>query len=405
MLLTTVIAAAAWLLPSIGDLPHSRAAGARAPPQPQMQVIAQTPSRAKPPPSPSTAASAMYQRKRDAAVNDETMRWYLSSIGTRRLLDNSEEIRLAMAVKELLRWKRARAALDEQLGRDPTRKEWAMELGFSGTDESLLRFESQLRLFQQAKNRMITANLRLVVSIAKKYVNRGVNIQDLIQEGSFGLITAVDKFDPGKDCRFSTYAHYWIKQAVTRALADFSRPIRLPVHMSDCVNSIKRQRSQFFLQNGRAPTDVELSSALGISEAKLRLAVSSSRELVSLEAPFYVNKRASEDKMWIDCIQDTAPKPEHHLEASLLREQLHITLLNVLGPQEREIICLRYGLEGRERRTLDEMGRIFTCPKERIRQVEARALRKLRRPHQHRNLKPFSSSAGDSGESEGLALR
>merc|ERR1719393_569115 len=142
-----------------------------------------------------------------------------------------------------------------------------MELGFIGSDESLRTFEKQLRLFEQCRERMTTANLRLVVSIAKKYVNRGVNIQDLIQEGSFGLITAVEKFDPNHKCRFSTYAHYWIKQAVTRALADFSRPIRLPVHMSDCVNSIKRMRNVFSLANGRAPNDVELSSALGISEA------------------------------------------------------------------------------------------------------------------------------------------
>jgi len=335
---------------------------------------------------PMAGGGYMGRQKRDAAVNDETMRWYLSSIGTRRLLEKGEEISLAMATKELLRWNKVQRELETELGRMPSRREWAMELGFSGADESLLTFESNLRLFQNAKDRMITANLRLVVSIAKKYVNRGVNIQDLIQEGSFGLITAVEKFDPEHGCRFSTYAHYWIKQAVTRAVADFSRPIRLPVHMSDCVNSIKRARGIFYLAHGRSPTELELSGALGISEAKLRLALSSSRELVSLEAPYYQNKRPSEEKAWVDYIQDTAPKPEHHLEDTLLREQIHTTLLNVLGPQEREIVCLRYGLEGRERRSLEEMGRIFECPKERVRQIEARALRKLRRPQQHRNL-------------------
>jgi len=330
------------------------------------------------------------RQKRDAAVNDETMRWYLSSIGTRRLLEKGEEISLAMATKELLRWNKVQRELEEELGRRPSRREWAVELGFSGTDESLLTFESNLRLFQNAKDRMITANLRLVVSIAKKYVNRGVNIQDLIQEGSFGLITAVEKFDPEHGCRFSTYAHYWIKQAVTRAVADFSRPIRLPVHMSYCVNSIKRARGIFYMAHGRSPTELELSSALGISEAKLQLALSSSRELVSLEAPYYQNKRPSEEKAWVDYIQDTAPKPEHHLEDNLLREQIHTTLLNVLGPQEREIVCLRYGLEGRERRSLEEMGRIFECPKERVRQIEARALRRLRKPQQQRDLMPFA---------------
>merc|ERR1712232_1456361 len=177
--------------------------------------------------------------------------------------------------------------------------------------------------------------------------------------------------------------------AVTRAVADFSRPIRLPVHMSDCVNSIKRARGIFYMAHGRSPTELELSSSLGISEAKLRLALSSSRELVSLEAPYYQNKRPSEDKAWVDYIQDTAPRPENRLEDNLLREQIHTTLLNVLGPQEREIVCLRYGLE---RRSLEEIGRIFECPKERVRQIEARAMRKLRRPQEHRNLVPFAQA-------------
>ena len=354
---------------------------------PKMQQTAVKPvGQFRPSSTPGGTSTLFSKFTRDSAVNDDAMRWYLSSIGKRRLLDNTEEVQLATAVKELLRWKATRRDLMEELQRRPTRKEWAAALGFGvDTAEGMNRFESQLKLMQHAKDRMINANLRLVVSIAKKYVNRGVNIQDLIQEGSFGLITAVEKFDPEHGCRFSTYAHYWIKQAVTRAVADFSRPIRLPVHMSDCVNSIKRARGIFYLSHGRSPTELELASALGISENKLRLALSSSRELVSLEAPYYQNKQ-SEEKAWVDYIQDTAPKPEHHLEDNLLREQIHTTLLNVLGPQEREIVCLRYGLEGRERRSLEEMGRIFECPKERVRQIEARALRKLRRPQEHRNL-------------------
>ena len=341
---------------------------------------------------PQTAPPAATKlQKRDAAVDDGTMRWYLSSIGTRRLLDREEEIRLAMAIKELLGWQRARDELQMELGRIPSTKEWAMELGFSGSDESLLTFEKQLRLFEQCRERMTTANLRLVVSIAKKYVNRGVNIQDLIQEGSFGLITAVEKFNPERDCRFSTYAHYWIKQAVTRAVADFSRPIRLPVHMSDCVNSIKRARGIFYLSHGRSPTELELASALGISENKLQLALSSSRELVSLEAPYYQSRLSHEEKAWVDFIQDTKNTPDNSLEDTHLRDHLHTTLLNVLGPQEREIVCLRYGLEGRERRSLEEMGRIFECPKERVRQIEARALRRLRKPPQQRDLMPFAA--------------
>merc|ERR1711892_1609010 len=294
---------------------------------------------ATPPATKRQAPGAAYhgREKRDAAVNDETMRWYLSSIGNRRLLEKGEEISLAMATKELLRWNKVQRELEGELARLPSRREWAMELGFSGSDESLLTFETQLRLFKQCRERMTTANLRLVVSIAKKYVNRGVNIQDLIQEGSFGLITAVEKFNPEHDCRFSTSAHYWIKQAVTRAVADFSRPTRLPVHMSDCVNSIKRARGIFYMAHGRSPTELELSSALGISETKLRLALSSSRELVSLEAPYYQNKRPHEEKAWVDFIKDTKNTPDNLLEDTQLRDHLHTTLLNVLGPQEREI--------------------------------------------------------------------
>jgi len=335
--------------------------------------------------------SRSFGRKRDAAVSDEAMRWYLTSIGTRSLLDNDEEVRLASAVKELLRWLRVRHQLIQSLGRPPDRAEWAAAVGgFDAGDAAAhQRFDDQLRIMEMAKDRMITSNLRLVVSIAKKYANRGVNIQDLIQEGSFGLITAVDKFDPHHKCRFSTYAHYWIKQSVTRALADYSRTIRLPVHMNDCVNSIRKTRTNFFLSTGRQPSDEELAASLRISQSKLRLALASSRELVSLEAPCFVNKRASDDKAWLDLIPDEAPKPESFLETALLQEQIHNSLLAALHPLEREVLSLRYGLEGRDRRSFDEIGAVFEMPKERVRQIEARALRKLKRPQQHHNLKHF----------------
>jgi len=342
------------------------------------------------PPKISTAGPVLRGRYRDAAVSDDAMRWYLSSISSNRLLNTQEEVQLAAAVKELLRWLDVRRALISKTGRVPSRKEWAAAVGGFGTSErALLRFDTKLRILELAKDRMITANLRLVVSIAKKYVNKGVNIQDLIQEGSVGLMTAVDKFDPEHNCRFSTYATYWIKQAVTRAIADYSRAIRLPVHMNDCVNSIRRARVTFYVSHGRQPSDEELARELDISESKLRLALSSARDLVSLEAPCFVTKTSSDDKMWVDMIPDQAAKPEHHLEASLLQEQLHASLLSALQPLEREILCLRYGIEGRDHRTFEEIGLIFSLPKERVRQIEARALRKLRRPQQHRNLKAF----------------
>jgi len=340
-----------------------------------------------------SVAPNIRSRTRDAAVSDDAMRWYLSSISTRRLLDNAEEIRLAGAVKELLRWLSVRRDFMTEHGRYPARHEWAAAVGgnFSESAEGLRRFDAQLRILELAKDRMITSNLRLVVSIAKKYANRGVNIQDLIQEGSIGLMTAVDKFDPEHNCRFSTYAHYWIKQAVTRALADHSRAIRLPVHMNDCVNSIRRSRSAFYLANGCEPSEEELAKSLQISEAKLRLALNSARELISLEAPCFASSHQSDDKAWLDMIPDEGPKPEASLETTMLQDQIHRSLLSALLPLEREILCLRYGLEGRDRRTFEEIGLIFDLPKERVRQIEARALRKLRRPQQQRNLKAFDT--------------
>jgi len=249
-------------------------------------------------------------------------------------------------------------------------------------------------MLEMAKDRMITSNLRLVVSIAKKYANRGVNIQDLIQEGSVGLMTAVDRFDPQRKCRFSTYAHYWIKQSVTRAISDNSRTIRLPVHMNDCVAAIQRARNSFYLEHGYNPSEQELSTMLGISEAKLRLAINSARELISLESPAFVRTAASKDqKLWLEMIPDDVARPEVKLETALLQEQIHRSLLAALLPLEREILSLRYGIEGRDRRSIEEIGLIFEIPKERVRQIESRALRKLRHQQNHRNLKPFHPSA------------
>jgi len=382
-----VVATCAWLSPLIIPLgPTPLAACVRAASPLMAAATLET----------SSGGPVLRARTRDAAVSDEAMRWYLSSISTRRLLDTAEEVRLAAAVKQLLRWLAVRRQLIAQTGRVPSQQEWAAAVGgfgdvANGDEAEQMRFDAQLRILELAKDRMITSNLRLVVSIAKKYANRGVNIQDLIQEGSFGLMTAVDKFDPEHNCRFSTYAHYWIKQAVTRAIADYSRAIRLPVHMNDCVNSIRRTRTSFYLSHGRQPSEEELAASLHISESKLRLALSSARELVSLEAPCFSNSGQADDKAWLDMIPDEAPKPEYHLETSLLQEQIHQSLLNALLPLEREVLCLRYGLEGRDRRSFEEIGLVFDLPKERVRQIEARALRKLRRPQQHRNLKHFDT--------------
>jgi len=323
---------------------------------------------------------------RDYVVNDETMRWYLSSIGSKRLLEKDEEIQLALAVKHLIEWNNAREELKINLGREPTKKEWAMSLGFDGTNKSLNKFEKRLKLFEQCKERMITSNLRLVVSIAKKYTNRGVNIQDLIQEGSMGLIKAVEKFDIERNCRFSTYAHHWIKQAITRGVASYSRPIRIPIYMTDCANSIKRARKIFYLANGYSPTDSELAGILGISESKFRRAFDSNRLLLSLDAPYYQNILTNEEKIWIDIIQDKKSVPEDSFQDSQLNEELYKIITNVLNTQEREILFLKYGLMGRDTLTMDQISKIYQCPKDAIQKIYLRSLRRLRNTPQKSKL-------------------
>jgi len=323
---------------------------------------------------------------RDYAVNDETIRWYLSSIGTKRLLKKDEEIQLALAVKILLQWNNAKEELKINLGREPSKKEWAMSLGFDGNNKSLIKFEKRLRLFEQCKETMITSNLRLVVSIAKKYTNRGVNIQDLIQEGSMGLIKAVEKFDVKHNCRFSTYAHYWIKQAITIGIASYSRPIRIPIYMSYCTNTIKRAHKIFYLANGYLPTDHQLADILEISESKLRRAFDSNRLLLSLDAPCYQNILTNEEKNWIDVIQDKKNIPEESFQDSQLNDELYKIITNVLDTQEREILFLKYGLMGRNTLTMNQISEIYQCPINAIQKIHLRSLRRIRKTPQKAKL-------------------
>lgn len=334
-------------------------------------------------------------KNRDSVVDGETMRWYFSSFGSKRLLDKDEEFRLAIAVKQLITWQNGKKALETGLGREPTQKEWAMNVGFSGSNESLDDFEKQLRLFHLCKECMITRNMKLVVSVAKKYENKGVNILDLIQEGSLGLIKAVEKFDTERNCRFSTFAYYWIKQAITRFIADFSRPIRIPVYMSMYVNSIERTRRIFHLENGFSPTDLELAGALGISESKLRRALDSNRLLMSLDDPCHIDTESNGKKARIDVIQDKISVPSNVIQNSQLQDAFYNVITNVLNTQEREILFLKYGLMGRESRTIEQISVIFGCPKEVIQRIHLRSMRRLRNTPEKNKLLTFSSGCID----------
>jgi RNA polymerase primary sigma factor len=324
-------------------------------------------------------ASRRRAQTKKKQFTEDSIRLYLQEIGRIRLLRADEEIELARKIADLLELERLREKLLDELDREPHDREWALAV-----DMPLQQFRHRLFLGRRAKDKMVQSNLRLVVSIAKKYMNRGLSFQDLIQEGSLGLIRAAEKFDHEKGYKFSTYATWWIRQAITRAIADQSRTIRLPVHLYETISRIKKTTKLLSQEMGRKPTEEEIATRMEMTIEKLRFIAKSAQLPISLETP--IGKE--EDSRLGDFIEADGEMPEDQVSKSLLREDLE-GVLDTLSPRERDVLRLRYGLDDGRMKTLEEIGQIFNVTRERIRQIEAKALRKLRHPNRNSILKEY----------------
>ena len=307
----------------------------------------------------------------DSFGTDDPVRMYLKEIGKVNLLSSDEEIELAQAMD-------AGNAAKEQLA----------ELQAAGEEipaEVQAELDKAIKKGERAKQRLAEANLRLVVSIAKRYVGRGMQFLDLIQEGNLGLIKAVEKFDYTKGYKFSTYATWWIRQAITRAIADQARTIRIPVHMVETINKVIRVNRQLLQELGHDPTPEETAAEMGMPVEKVREILKIAQEPVSLETPI----GEEEDSHLGDFIPDEdASEPSEAASFTLLKEQL-VDVLSTLTPREEKVLKLRFGIEDGRTRTLEEVGKEFNVTRERIRQIEAKALRKLRHPSRSKKLKDF----------------
>ena len=299
---------------------------------------------------------------------DDPVKVYLKEIGRVPLLTTEEEVNLALTIK-------AGSEAKEKYDADPD----------ALSEEEKAACLKAIKKGVAARKRLSEANLRLVVSIAKRYVGRGMQFLDLIQEGNLGLIKAVEKFDHTKGFKFSTYATWWIRQAITRAIADQARTIRIPVHMVETINKVKKVSSQLLHEQGKEPTAEEIAERLEMSVDKVREIMRVAQEPVSLETPI----GEEEDSHLGDFIpDDEAPVPAEVASHTLLREQLS-EVLDTLTEREEKVLRLRFGLVDGRPRTLEEVGKEFNVTRERIRQIEAKALRKLRHPSRSKKLKDF----------------